>query len=57
MTQMPTLETVRLLIRPFVMEDLREIHRLMDIELREASLGTDKMETLSARAQWLQWMF
>ncbi len=53
--EMPSLETLRLLIRPFVMEDLREIHRLLDIELREANLGTDKMETLSARAQWLQW--
>ncbi len=50
MSEMPSLETTRLLIRPFVMEDLRDVHRLLDIELR-----VDKMETLVERAQWLQW--
>jgi RimJ/RimL family protein N-acetyltransferase len=55
MTKMPTLETVRLLIRPFVMEDLQDIHRLLDVELREADLRADKMDTLTERAQWLQW--
>lgn len=55
MSEMPSLETTRLLIRPFVMEDLRDVHRLLDIELREADLRTDKMETLAERAQWLQW--
>lgn len=55
MTNMPLLETARLLIRPFVMEDLTDIHRLLDVELREADLRTDKMETLTERSQWLQW--
>ena len=55
MAEMPTLETLRLLIRPFVMEDLEDVHRLLDIELREADLATDEMETLADRAQWLQW--
>jgi ribosomal-protein-alanine N-acetyltransferase len=55
MTEMPPLETARLLIRPFVMEDLTDIHRLLDVELREADLRTDNMETLAERAQWLRW--
>ena len=55
MSTMPTLETVRLLVRPFVMEDLPDVHRLLDIELREADLSADKMETPTERAQWLQW--
>jgi RimJ/RimL family protein N-acetyltransferase len=55
MLTMPDLETVRLLIRPFVMEDLPAAHRLFDIDLRDAELGTTKMETLTERAEWLQW--
>jgi [ribosomal protein S5]-alanine N-acetyltransferase len=55
MLSMPSLETVRLLIRPFVMEDLPAVHHLLDMELREADLGTDKMETLAERSAWLQW--
>ena len=54
MLEMPVLETARLLIRPFVMEDL-DVHRLLDIELRDAGIGTDETETLAERAQWLQW--
>ena len=54
MFEMPVLETARLLIRPFVMEDL-DVHRLLDIELRDAGIGTDETETLAERAQWLQW--
>ena len=55
MTQMPTLETERLLIRPFVMEQLSEVHRLLDIDLGDADLGAEKMGTLEERAEWLQW--
>jgi [ribosomal protein S5]-alanine N-acetyltransferase len=55
MTTMPPLETTRLLIRPFIMEDLQDVHQLLDIDLGEAKLGTDKYETLSERAEWLQW--
>src|SRR3990172_4150391 len=55
MSKMPLLETARLLIRPFVMEDLQAIHHLLDVELREADLRADKMEALTERAQWLQW--
>jgi len=51
----PALETERLVIRPFVMEDLPDIHRLLDIELCQADFGSEKMETLAERAEWLQW--
>lgn len=55
MLEMPVLETERLRIRPFLMEDLTDIHRLLDIELAEANLGADKTGTLADRARWLQW--
>ena len=51
----PPLETPRLLIRSFVMQDLEDVHRLLDIELRDAKMGSDIMDTLDERAQWLQW--
>jgi hypothetical protein len=50
MLEMPVLETARLRVRPFVMEDLPDVHRLLDIELRDADLQTDKMETMAERA-------
>lgn len=37
------------------MKDLQDIHPLLEVELRQAGLRTDKMETLAERAQWLQW--
>lgn len=55
MLNMPVLETVRLHIRPFIMEDLPDAHRLLDIELNDADLRTEKIETLEERAEWLQW--
>jgi ribosomal-protein-alanine N-acetyltransferase len=55
MQKMPELETKRLIIRPFKTEDLEAAHRLFDVELREADFGSDKMETLEERADWLQW--
>lgn len=55
MLNMPTLETARLRIRPFVAEDLPDVHRLLDVELREVDLGTDETGTLADRARWLQW--
>jgi ribosomal-protein-alanine N-acetyltransferase len=53
--EVPVLETTRLLIRPFVLEDLEGTHRLLDVELRWADLGTDKMDSLAQRRQWLEW--
>jgi ribosomal-protein-alanine N-acetyltransferase len=55
MLDMPILETARLLIRPFVMEDLPNVHRLLDIELHDAALHADKMGSMAERAAWLQW--
>jgi ribosomal-protein-alanine N-acetyltransferase len=55
MTSMPSLETPRLIIRPFSVDDLTPIHRLLDVELREVELGTAGVQTLHERAQWLQW--
>ena len=55
MLEMPILETVRLLVRPFQMDDLAAAHRLFDIELQDAALHTDKMESLAERTEWLQW--
>jgi len=37
------------------MDDLQPIHCLLDVELREAELGTAGVQTLHERAQWLQW--
>jgi [ribosomal protein S5]-alanine N-acetyltransferase len=51
----PSLETARLFVRPFMMEDLTGAHRILDVELREADFGTDKMLTLAQRLEWLKW--
>jgi [ribosomal protein S5]-alanine N-acetyltransferase len=55
MKEMPALETTRLTIRPFAMEDLNDVHRLFDIELNSDDLHTEKMNTLKERAEWLEW--
>lgn len=55
MNEMPTLETTRLVVRPFVMADLIDVHRLFDIELRADDLRVDRMESVKERAEWLQW--
>jgi ribosomal-protein-alanine N-acetyltransferase len=55
MLEMPVLETTRLLIRPFVMDDLIDAHNLFDIELREVEMGSEKMNSLEERAHWLEW--
>lgn len=48
-TAMPPLRTPRLLIRPFVMEDLPDAHRILDLEA-EMEPGT-----LEERREWLEW--
>jgi ribosomal-protein-alanine N-acetyltransferase len=55
MKEMPTLETTRLMIRPFAMEDLKDVHHLFDIELNTDDLHTEKMNTMKERAEWLEW--
>ena len=55
MTSMPTLETERLIIRPFAMDDLDAIHRILDLELAEVDFGSAGAKTLDARREWLRW--
>jgi [ribosomal protein S5]-alanine N-acetyltransferase len=55
MMHMPVLETERLQIRPFTLDDLEAIHHLLDVELSQVEFGTAGAKTLHARQQWLQW--
>jgi ribosomal-protein-alanine N-acetyltransferase len=55
MPQVPTLETDRLFIRPFTLEDLLYVHQLLDIELSAAEFGAEGSMTLEDRQRWLQW--
>jgi ribosomal-protein-alanine N-acetyltransferase len=55
MLSMPTLETVRLLIRPFVPEDLPAVHQLLDVDLAEAEMGNEGEQSLEERRRWLDW--
>jgi [ribosomal protein S5]-alanine N-acetyltransferase len=55
MLEMPVLTTERLMIRPFIMADLTDVYQLLDVDLDAATLGTDKVESLAERAEWLQW--
>src|SRR3989442_16035720 len=52
---MPPLETERLLIRPLAMDDLHNIHRILDVELAAADYGTAGAYARDKRKQWLQW--
>lgn len=56
MLEMPILETNRLRIRPFVLDDLADVRQLLDVELRDADLGTEGMKTIEERSRWLQWV-
>jgi len=49
MVEMPLLETTRLFIRQFQIEDLETTYRLFDIELNADDLRTEKMETKNER--------
>ena len=51
----PPLETERLLIRAFRLEDLDVIHHILDIELRTADFGSEQARTREERERWLQW--
>src|SRR5262245_37532909 len=52
---LPTLETGRLLIRPFVADDVPAIHQILDIDLATADFGSEGAQTLDERAHWIQW--
>ncbi len=55
MQLLPTIETERLLIRPFTPDDLAAIHHILDVELADAEVGTEGTQTLDARESWLRW--
>jgi RimJ/RimL family protein N-acetyltransferase len=52
---MPVLETERLTIRPFVEDDLTDIHRILDVELSDAGFGSEGAQALAERETWLRW--
>jgi [ribosomal protein S5]-alanine N-acetyltransferase len=51
----PPLETERLIIRPFTMNDQNAIHLLLDVDLSTAEFGTEGVMVREERQQWLQW--
>lgn len=53
--RVPPLETDRLLIRPFTLENLDSLHQILDVELAQAEFGTEGAKSLGEREQWLQW--
>jgi ribosomal-protein-alanine N-acetyltransferase len=55
MMLVPVLETERLIIRPFTLHDLDDVHRLLDVDLVAADFGAGGALTREERQQWLQW--
>jgi RimJ/RimL family protein N-acetyltransferase len=52
---MPQLETERLLIRPFEIDDLDAIHSILDVQLSDADFGSEGAQSLEQRKRWLEW--
>lgn len=52
-TAIPVLETDRLLIRPFVLEDLEAVHRVLSDAWKEPP--ETRADGLARRSRWLQW--
>jgi [ribosomal protein S5]-alanine N-acetyltransferase len=55
MMRVPFLETERLIIRPFTVDDLDDVHRLLDVDLHDADFGNEGATTRDERLQWLRW--
>jgi [ribosomal protein S5]-alanine N-acetyltransferase len=55
MLEMPVLETDRLRIRPFTLADLDDAHRVLDVELADADVGSEGALTRGKRERWLSW--
>jgi ribosomal-protein-alanine N-acetyltransferase len=51
---LPLLQTDRLIIRPFVPEDLDEIHQILDVDL-EHTAAHEAAHALEDRRSWLDW--
>lgn len=55
--KMPPLETERLLIRPFQIDDFEAIHRILDIEHEDVVHDEESLaQARTARHRWLQWI-
>ncbi len=54
MREIPNLETQRLLIRPFEMDDLHAIHAVLDRSFGDGSHANDPI-AIEQRRAWLQW--
>jgi ribosomal-protein-alanine N-acetyltransferase len=52
---MHILETPRLMIRSFTMDDLHEVHQILDHELKDSDFGTEGSMTFAEREKWLHW--
>lgn len=52
---MPVLETVRLLIRRLISDDLSTVHALLDADGDPSLPGSDAGEMLELRQRWLTW--
>ena len=55
MLTMPPLETPRLLIRPFTLDDLPDIYPILDVELADVDFGSEGGLPLEGRRRWLEW--
>jgi RimJ/RimL family protein N-acetyltransferase len=55
MMRVPPLETERLIIRPFTVDDLDAVHQLLDVDLHDADFGSEGATTRDERQKWLQW--
>lgn len=53
--KMPTLETERLVIRPFTLDDLDALYQILDVDLGDADLGTEGTMARDERRRWLEW--
>jgi [ribosomal protein S5]-alanine N-acetyltransferase len=52
--RMPALETERLLVREFGVDDLSAVHQLLDVDLAETD-WREPIRALGARRRWLEW--
>ncbi len=52
---MKMLETKRIMIRSFTIDDLQSIHQILDHELQDSDFGNEGSQTLEERQRWLQW--
>jgi RimJ/RimL family protein N-acetyltransferase len=49
----PVLHTSRLILRPFTLDDLEAVFRILDVEINGANIGDT--ERMASRERWLTW--